>query len=473
MKAAQPGQARSGWLCLILAVSYALRTVLIWRGGHRFWPDETRYDRSLEAVAAALGHNWPQALRWIFGSADHLGYKLMGVVPGFFQLRFHLAAGWSQMFFAVFATANIAWVARIARQAGADETEALGAALAMACSNAMFYWSRHFVPYDLAMFWGLACLSVSLRPSAGWRGSLAAGFLGFVTFATYNGYWLLVAVALSIHVLLALPRAGRVLWRAGWALLGLGGSFLLLLIAAETVLKVSLLQSYLDFAGTISQGDFDGGLGVLVEYLLSAETALALVWVGAAVLLVLAARSRRIERRGWLWLAAACSVCVVLVTGSNVLHKFVVYGRLTRQVIPFCSLLTGYVWFHLWLRTGKVRSAFAVLLVGVAAWNFAGPLRQEFPEDFIARGQPVIAAWRLRLAAAKGTPPAPADFRFIYTNFYWPLPPVEPVPPGSLVLRARPHPMQYGPYQYEGYNRVQRAALNALDFRMRLLFRED
>jgi hypothetical protein len=44
------------------------------------------------------------------------------------------------------------------------------------------------------------------------------------------------------------------------------------------------------------------------------------------------------------------------------------------------------------------------------------------------------------------------------------LPPTE-----GVVLLARPHPLQFLPYQYEGYTPAERAALRAIDIRMRLV----
>jgi hypothetical protein len=47
----------------------------------------------------------------------------------------------------------------------------------------------------------------------------------------------------------------------------------------------------------------------------------------------------------------------------------------------------------------------------------------------------------------------------------------EPVtlPKRYRVVREAPHPLQFLPYQYEGYTPAQRSALRATDIRMRLI----
>ena len=62
------------------------------------------------------------------------------------------------------------------------------------------------------------------RSPAGWA---------FLTFVTYNGYWAFVAAALTHHVLRAWPSWKSLVLRAVGGLVGLVGSFLLLLLVAS------------------------------------------------------------------------------------------------------------------------------------------------------------------------------------------------------------------------------------------------
>jgi hypothetical protein len=109
-------------------------------------------------------------------------------------------------------------------------------------------------------------------------------------------------------------------------------------------------------------------------------------------------------------------------------------------------------------RSSAGRLASAGLIAGVAlqaAANFATPLRQMFPPEF----------YRL---AERAAPPTPrGGLGLLYVGHIYPTP--VPAPPDCDVVIARPHPLQYLPYQYEGYGPAERAALRAADIRMRLV----
>ena len=111
------------------------------------------------------------------------------------------------------------------------------------------------------------------------------------------------------------------------------------------------------------------------------------------------------------------------------------------------------------LMAGAVRRRLALAAVlGVmaqAAWNFRTPLTQVFPSEF--------------RRMAEGIPNPTGAPRFVlYAEFIYPRP--VPVPSGiGTVIFARPHPLQYLPYQYEGYTPEERAALRETDIRMRVV----
>lgn len=463
-------------LCVVLAVSFGLRLVLVRSGGQGFWPDENRFFGVADKVGKG---NWNDVLMLIMGSADHLGFKALSVIPGLLQAKSGGDAAVSAAFFALFSTASIGWIWLIARRTGAEPAEALGASLVFACSNTMFYWSRHLVPYDVALFWGLACLFVAVGRRTTVTGTLLssalAGMLGLLTFITYNGYWTWVALVLAGHVIFALPDWKRALLRGVAGLVGLVGGFVALVGFAGN-LDVHLPDSYAQFAGTITQGDFSDGHRVVWEYFWSSESICMLVWIAAAAGLI-AARfaGLALAPRGWLWLGGATGIVIVLVVGSNLLEVFVVYGRVARQIVPFAALLTGYVIFGLrWPAKGlgRARIAVAATLVLGAAWNFAVPIKQEFPIDFGRRSSEEIA--RLRSEAERDGRPMldPERVKLINADYLWPYPTPAPDYGKTRDLRVRPHPLSYRPYLFEGFNREQREVFLKSDIRMRLLVRE-
>ncbi len=280
----------------------------------------------------------------VFSTADHLGYKFF-LVPAVYG---HVVAGWGSWTIAllgsgIYSVINIAWVYALARRLGGARPEARWAALLAAASNSLFYWSRHLVPYDMALCFALACLYVSVHPTPTWRQSLLAGWLGFLTFVTYNGYWAFVAAALTLHVLRAWPSWKSLVLRAVGGLVGLLGSFLLLLFVAS-VMQVDLWNGYVDFYGTIKQGEFSDGYLMVTDYLWLAERGSLLIWLVAAAGFFYAAWRRTGEgrARAWQWFAVLVTITLVLVLLSNVLEVFVVYGRLVRQLVPLLALLAAW-----------------------------------------------------------------------------------------------------------------------------------
>ena len=104
-----------------------------------------------------------------------------------------------------------------------------------------------------------------------------------------------------------------------------------------------------------------------------------------------------------------------------------------------------------------VWSMAAVLLVAQAAFNFATPLRQVFPAEFV------------RDAQRDSYLPAGADLVAVNAKHFYPGPEAVTLPPHYTVLRRAAHPLQFLPYQYEGYPPSQRAALRSADIEMKLL----
>jgi hypothetical protein len=475
-----PSSIRSGYrfgLIVLLLVSLVLRLVLVSRGGQYFWDDEGRYG----AAAAALDY-WKAgdkraAVLQVIGSADHLGFKVLMLGPAWLQKHVNSDIRTPSYIVSLFSLANIFCVWLIARRTGAGEREAFWAAAAMACANSMFYWARHLMPYDVALFLALACAYVAWKPRPRIWDSLLTGVLGFAAFVTYNGCWALVACILTSHVLRGWPDVWAMTKRSAFGLLGLAGSFYLLL-EADLRLDVYLLRSYMDFANTITQGNFNEGHVVFFDYLWQAERFTALIWLGALLAFFWLARKRPADerRRGALWVAMIAALAAILIGGSDIFGKFVVYGRLVRQVVPFCALLVGWTAARLLESRPAWRAAERVALLvlfACAAWSMAKPLRQQFPNAFGYHARLYRDRYESEIIAA-GKAPIPADrFRILYDGFIWPYPDEKPLPAGTKVLLASPHPLAWRPYLYEGFNRDQRNRIEATDITMRLVLLKD
>ena len=174
-------------------------------------------------------------------------------------------------------------------------------------------------------------------------------------------------------------------------------------------------------------------------------------------------------------LAKACLLAVFVIYGalvlcSVVLERFVVYGRLARQLVPFFCVIAAHELIRMrrlsWMRSGVAVAAAAALVAQVAV-NFRAPLVQAFPNEFHQTFGPLV----------KDLPryePDRAVRSALWVNAerFYPRPPVVRWPPHYTVLAEARHPLQFLPYQYEGSDPSERQMLRSSDLTMRLLLVE-
>ncbi|HTX65944.1 MAG TPA: hypothetical protein VMD31_09250 [Opitutaceae bacterium] len=450
-----------GWLMVFLTVSVGLRFWLVGHGGQGYWPDEARYQSS-EYAATALEHGqWRAAAAQLLGRADHPLFTWIGLPPALVERWYGARPGPTACYFSLFSVLVIGLVWRVARRAGAGEPEALAAAGLAACANSLFYYARHFFPYDPALALMLLALDAALGPPSAGR-SLRAGGLAALGFLTYEGYWLLGGVVLILHAGLGAGGWRRMAGRAILAGLGLA-AVLAAYLGAARLAGYNLVAALRDNAATITQGDFGRGYRIIAAYLWRTEGLLAVGWLaGAAVALILWVRRRGPARAAW-WLAGLVLVTAGLVLLSDAVPVFVVYGRLVRQLVPFFCLATAFALNQcaaLAARPRRVWLAAAAVAGLLAAGNLAGPLRQMFPDEF------------RRLATAEVFQRQQRDgygvYRIVNDEHLWGRPVGAALPPNGIILR-RAHPLQFRPYQYEGFTAAQRGWLNGSDISMRLI----
>jgi hypothetical protein len=460
-QAAVPRSHRAGLLG-ILAASYGLRLWLAAGGGQGFWPDESRYDSARRAAADLLKRDWRAALSELFGHADHVLFRLASLPAA---LPEALAGGFHPVivscYFSLFSVGVIYLVWAIARRAGAPEREALWGAFLAAASNSLFFYARHFLPYDMALLGMLAALWLALGNYSA-ANSLRIGCMVGLGFLTYNGYWLLGAGILTLNAALGAGGPDR-LWKR--AVFSVGGLALTVAVVVGIGVTVSpgLLAEYVGFSGSVKQGDFHIGYRVIAEYLWHAEHGLALLWVAALAYAVAAALRAGNLGRLWWWLGGIVIVFGGLVFFSDVVPRFMVYGRLTRAAVPFACLGAGLGIAQFLEARGRWRNALscslAALVFCLAASNFAVPLRQVFPDRFQALAARLIASQR-----DKGD----GFYRVLFAEPLWGRPLEIGLPPHVELLRS-PNPMQFRPYQYEGYPAALRDQLNRFDVAMQVV----
>ncbi|MET0618623.1 MAG: glycosyltransferase family 39 protein [Thermoanaerobaculia bacterium] len=438
----------------LLGAAVVLRVALVLSGGQKFWPDEIRYDRA-RAATEALWQGDLAAARRAVAHPEHSLFSIIGLLPAAIEQVAGRDDRIPSLFFSLFSVMSIALLYGLVRQLGESEPAACLAALLLGLSTTHLYYARHLLPYDAAMAFGLGALTAAVRPTSNLKGTVLCGVLAGATLLTYNGYFLLAGSALVMNVLWASSR------RDAARRLGVGAAACALPLAATTVVGTlqngDFLRGWGDFITGVTQGKFAEGWRLPFSYLWHAEHLLTALW--AAAFLFAAVRLVRGDRsRAFLFgVAGILLIYAGLVVGSVSLRKFVVYGRLVRQLVPFACVLSAVAIQRIAATGSRGRIVGRAAVVGAicqAAWNFHPPLVQVFPADF-------------RRMAAEIPNPGRRPRMLLYADFIYPKPVLPPAE--GAVLLARRHPLQFLPYQYEGYGPDVREDLRTVNIEMRLV----
>jgi len=151
-------------LLAILAGSEALRVLIAVRGGQGFWTDEGRIGVPEVAMGKWADGRIRGGFDVLFSSADHLLFKVFGLVPALAE-RFLSYAPWvAAVFFGAFSVAVIALAWKLVRVQGGSPREALLAAFLVSACDMFFYYARHVFPYDLSLCFFLLAAICASRP---------------------------------------------------------------------------------------------------------------------------------------------------------------------------------------------------------------------------------------------------------------------------------------------------------------------
>jgi hypothetical protein len=454
---------------VLLVLAAGLRVALVVRGGQFFFPDEARYNVSRDAAALLAKGVWRAGIALPFEGGDHVGFKFLGILPALTEriigTTSDLLPG---VFWSLFSLGSVWLAGLVVGRMGGSPAARFWATMAAVTSATLFYYSRHLLPYDAAMGFVLAALFVALgrerNGEVGWV--LLAGFLGGCSFLIYYGYWMLVGLTLLVAALY-----GQTEWRqrlTRLVLLGSGalGAILMAWAINRVLGSGQMIARAREFSGTITQGDYRGSL-MTWEFLWRAEG----LWLVATVFFgVIAgmvgwrARSGKIDAAAGIWaMGAVLGLWFSFTVTGDWLHKFVVYGRLIRQMTPWLCLAFGFGAAAWLARRGRVWSlGLAAVLALNAVWTLGATLALDFPGSFRRQWEAVLAAKQTEWAVAN------AYYRFVNVTHYVFEPEVLAGKPLET-LAARAHPLAFDPYLYEGYSPAERARRRAVDHRMRFV----
>lgn len=438
----------------ILLVSLLLRWGLVIRGGQYYFSDEHRYEVSQQVVGLVLQGQFVESLSRLFTAPEHLGFKIIGIVPALIEKLTGPNLAIPAFFFSLFSVLNVYLIFLLAQRAGATEQEALLALGSAAASHSLLYYSRHLMPYDTAMTFGLLSLYVALEKDADTKTSLLCGALGFLCFITYNGYWLLAGFAMVCHVFAGEKTFATILRRG--ILLTTGFALPLLLIMLVSGLAgINFVAQYTKFANTVTQGDYSEGWRLPLEYFWHAEH-LFIVILGILSMFAILNFLRSNEKYPAWWIAGLIVVYVCLVVFSVFTESFVVLGRLARQMMPFLILLSAYGLAKLTAQQSYGRSVSTLVMIVIVAqglWNYGISFALSYPREFSNEAQTRYQDFTFsQKRLLFGAPSLCQNNGYAMENAKYFLSATETNPQvNGTVLLSQPHPINFLPYQYEGY----------------------
>ena len=444
--------ASTRWIVIsILLLSLSLRWILIFRGGQYFNSDETRYEVAREAARFLVQGNFGGALKQFTLSPEHLGFKVIGLLPALLEQITGPSLAMPAIFFSFFSVLNLYLIFLLSRATSESPTEPLFALAFAASSQSLLYYSRHLIPYDTSLSFGLLALYLPLVRDKTAKTSFVCGTLSFLTFITYNGYWPLAGFAMLAHTLMNGKTMSSILRRG--MITGLG--FLVPLGILISVMLLSgrdLISAYQLFATSITQGLFEEGWSIPFEYFWYAEGIVFPILAALAVLAIV--YPHRDRRYIYLWAGGILFVYLCLVIPSAMKY-FVVYARLARQMLPFLVLLAAHGLGQLNHRVAYSQQVTAFLFLAIivqAAWNFSAAYQVGFPRDFAADAQVRFPGFEFSSKRlAYGAPVLCRHNEYVIENTKSYVAPPERIPQvkGQLLLTA-PHPSNFQPYLYEG-----------------------
>lgn len=444
---------RGKWIVItMLFVALILRWVLIFRGGQYYNSDETRYEVSREAARFLVQGQLGEALKQYTISPEHLGFKVIGLLPALLEQVTGPSLAMPAMFFSIFSLFNLYIIYLLSRATSRSPTEPLFALAFAASSQSLLYYARHLFPYDASLSWGLLALYIPLVRNKTITASFLCGVLSFLCFITYNGYWPLAGFVMLAHILMDGKKLTGILWKT--VVTGLGFAIPLgLLILTMLLSGRDLISAYQLFATSITQGLFEEGWSIPFEYFWYTEYTIFLI-LGALAILAVIRPSQDQRRYTGLWAGGILFIYICLIIPS-VMEYFVVYARLARQMFPFLILLAAHGLIQLEHRVAQSRQMTQIIFVVIfvqAAWNYSAAYRVGFPRDFAAEAQVRFPGFEFsskRLAYGAPVICQHNGYMIENTKFYVAPPERIPEVQGQLLLSAS-HPVNYLPYLYEG-----------------------
>jgi hypothetical protein len=273
-----------------------------------------------------------------------------------------------------------------------------------------------------------------------------------------------------ISIFLQESKPAGILKNAVWTATGFIAPLLLLTLVL-LLSGTNLISAYRLFAASITQGTFEEGWSLPFVYFWHAEHILILILGSLAIYTTMNVLQAR-QSYAKVWVGGIVFLYLGLIIPSVFLHSFVVYGRLARQLVPFFILLAAYGLALLETRklvppfgTGVL---FALILVQFSI-NFYQSYQLVYPRQFSEEVQFQFRGFEFSTKRlAYGAPTICQNHGYVIQNakYFLSAPETEQIVQGEL-LREVSHPVNFFPYQYEGYTPEQRQQFREKQLKIR------
>lgn len=443
----------------MLAAAFILRLLLIFRGGQEFWNDENRYKRAFNFFQASM-HGEFRSAAYLLSRPPHSGFVLAALPAAAAHATAVRLTGQPPdallkipaTVLSLYSLAVLLLIYMLARQRGATQNEATLALFLGVLSTSLLIYSRHLLPYDASLAMALGGIHLSAHRK--WKAGFA-GVLITLAFFTYHGTWPLCSVAAALAIWSNRHRLHLIL--------GMGLPAIFFTTARFLGHGDMLWQALSHFAGTITQGDPGQNWRMTWAYFVKTDPVL----LGLTFVTAWRAAPRP---RYWLVISAMVYLLICLSDFGGM----VAYGRMFRQLTPFfclaaaAGIFTQRKWKHrLFIGVG-LGLAFTQLTV-----HFAQLISMQFPRDVEAKILRTFSDVQ-RDVTVTGTFARPdarlPSTRYVLLNTLTLFPADAPKPPPQgRVLFQTSHPLEFAPYQFEGYSTVQRRVLRESDISIRLI----
>lgn len=495
------------WMFIaIIGFSLLLRVVTYNPFAAYWFPDEERYEDSVgavwywnkhinEGVSTANYIGLEQVITY-----DHMLFKVIGVIPAvigwFMPYELEYAADDAgAMFFSLIAVANIALLFFIVCKLG-DIKTALLSAFVFSLSVTNYYYGKHLLPYDLGMFFGLLGILIGLHSYKKHWSVFLCGVCASCCILSYNGYWILAGLCLIAATFYTLFFEWSYVIFIYRSAIGLAGLILpvIAVIQFGHFFDRDFIAQYVRFSNTVTLGEFSEGWSLPFSYYWSAENGLFLLWMIACGYLGIRILKKEVSVLEIFLAISVCYIYGALVISSVFLEKFVVYGRLVRQLTPFlCAILAAGFYYFLYEKTNKkiYFSVFIALISVIGMRNINEVNNLTFPAEFIVNAHTDISAEHyvivdyINMGYARNTirvgehlapaklirqpPEIDQTYRYhiVNSNFIF-FVPREIDTSKCTLIRTAPNPINYKPFLFEGNTAEERLAIEQAQVQMQL-----